>query len=1249
MLGGLIAFLAAIGSIAVQPALASTPGTAIGAETTANGCPTSAEWTDDVLAQVLGVSRDKVRQLHEIRGLTAGEICTMPADELKRAVVKFDQPKADLPGEAARFRAMQQASDDGTVRPDGLVKAFIERLGMIRPTARRAGIDTTSWSALGPSNVGGRLRSVLTHPTDPNLLLAGSVGGGIWRSTDGGSTWAPINDYLPNVAISSMARDPSNPQRIYAGTGEGFYNNDAIRGFGVFVSNDGGSTWSQLGGTVPDVTNPPATQQSDFLYVNRIAVHPTNPDIVLVATRGYSCDWGGVWRTTNATAPNPTFTKVYTRQAGDVRFDPNNGNSALIGEMSHCLGVNADGGGVAWSSDAGASFTRVPLVSPPTPLNMRVEVAWAKATPGLAVAVTEGSNSLGTAGRFWVSIDSGHSWLLNSRPNHLGGQGWYNNAVWVDPTDSTRIVVGGVDLYRGAGAANWWLGNTPVTWTKISQSLTAGSVHADNHAIVEAGNYNGSTNRIVYIGNDGGLYKSGDIAAHDGVNFTANWTNLNNGLAVTQFYGGAGRSGYAGGATRIVGGTQGNGSVKAPASGTAWSTFFGGDGGYAAVDPADANYYYGESVYAAIHRATTGGDSSIICTGIAQGNPDYCGGTGEANFIAPFILDPNNSNTMLVGARSLWRSANVKATTPLWASIKAPDGGGSLNHISAVAVAPGNPDLIWVGHNHGEVYCTTNGTATTPTWIKVTALTATRMVLRILVDPSNSNRVFVAYGGYNAGNLQELTHGSQVCQAAPTVTDRHGNLPQSPIRGLARHPTNANWLYAGTEVGVFATTDGGVTWSTGNEGPGSVSVDELFWLDASNLVAATHGRGMFKAALGSAPIVAATRATDTTGTQSTLNGSVTSSGATTTVSFEYGLTTAYGTSVNATQSPLVPAALGAQVSVTIGGLTCNTTYHYRINALNNAATVPSGDATFKTWICPPDKVWDVFWRKSDGTNAIWQFYGTGPLQFTPSFPPGVPTSWQARAVGDINGDGIPDVVWLDPALGQIAIWLMSSPTTIASAVFPASVGAGSGWTLAGVGDVNGDGRADLVWRNTTTGQGLVWLMNAAGTVAQTWDLGIVPLSYNLAAIADFNGDGRADLLWFQPSDGQVVVWLMAADGSHTAGFPAAVGAGTWAPYRVGDFDGDGKADVFWRDSATGMTAAWYLNGGTLADYDFFVSVPIADWQLGSVRDLDLDGRADLLWYGTANGAVTRWIMNGRHVAPYIESSTAVGVGWQMVP
>jgi hypothetical protein len=837
---------------------------------TANGCPANEVLTLAVASRAMGIPEEHLDGAMKMRYLTVTDLCTMPKRLRDRAISRGVKPKPDMPDKWVEQRRRERADEDGVVKADGLLVALAHRNAMASPRGPKdavesiAGIRSTDWVALGPGNIGGRIRAISPNPSNANEILLGSVSGGIWRTTNAGASWSVDsgNDFLANVAVATIARAPSNSSIVYAGTGEGFFNGDAIQGYGIFKSIDGGLTWSHLTFTQPPSV-PNTSEKSDFYYVNRIAVHPTNANIVVAATRGYFSNWGGLWRSTDGGA---NWTKVYNRSLGDVRFDPDPAtpNRVLVGERSHARKVGAsyvnDGGGVATVADittavqnlldsqSDGSFTRTKLSGG---ANGRVEVSYAPATAGLAVAVLDSGN-----GQLYVSTDHGVTWALNSTPAHLGGQGWYGNTVWVDPTNSTRLIVGGINLVKGTGVAGWWSTNTAVSWSNISDWQHGGqygnSAHADHHTTVPTAGYDGSTNPYILFGTDGGLYR-GNITTINADAVGTGWTSLNNNLAITQFFSVAGKN--YGGSTTIVGGTQDNGSLKAPASGTNWGVFFGGDGGWSAVDPTDSNIYYGEYVFASVHRALSGGVSTIICNGTAPNvnnikdgasGASYCGttATNEANFISPFVLDPNSSgNTMLVGAKSLWRSTDVKsATNPTWSAIKAASG-VSQNYISAVVVAPGNSNIVWVGHNNGDVYCTVNGSAASPTWTQVSG-TPARQVMRIMIDPTNNNRIFVSSGGYSTPNLHETTGG---CVASPTWTSRHNNLPAAPVRSIVRHQTNSNWLYVGTEVGVFASTDGGVTWSALNDGPGSVSVDELTWIDSTTLVAATHGRGMFKA------------------------------------------------------------------------------------------------------------------------------------------------------------------------------------------------------------------------------------------------------------------------------------------------------------------------------------------------------------------------------------------------------------------
>jgi hypothetical protein len=321
---------------------------------------------------------------------------------------------------------------------------------------------------------------------------------------------------------------------------------------------------------------------------------------------------------------------------------------------------------------------------------------------------------------------------------------------------------------------------------------------------------------------------------------------------VTQFYAGAGnlRTGT------IIGGAQDNGTLRytTAAGSQAWTQMFGGDGGWCAADPTDPNYFYGEYVFLAVHRSSDGGGTSEYINGqfwngtnwtwkpVPYQIPDSA--TRSALFIAPFVLDPSNPNRLLGGGLSLWRTndaktPNTNTTGPSWTQIKPSVG----RLISALAIANNTPDTIWVGHEDGQVYKTANGTATSPVWQKVDGtgpqpLSVGRYCCAITIDPRSSSVVYALFGGYVRGNVWKTTDGGA------TWSNIGNALPDVPARALAVHPTKSNFVYLGTEVGLFASEDGGATWSPTNEGPTNCSVNHMFWMDRT-LVCVTHGRGMF--------------------------------------------------------------------------------------------------------------------------------------------------------------------------------------------------------------------------------------------------------------------------------------------------------------------------------------------------------------------------------------------------------------------
>lgn len=725
----------------------------------------------------------------------------------------------DGPLDAIRWVQLGQRDEQGRITPNGLMIARAQAdamrarqrrqwaaLGKDAPIPSIAGIDNGSWTWIGPGNIGGRTRALAINPANPQVLLAGGVAGGIWRTSDAGASWAPLDDFMANLAVTSIVYKPGVVSTVFAGTGEGFFNNDSIRGAGIFRSGDGGTTWTQL----------PATATSpDFLFVNRLAFS-ADGSVLLAANRN------GVFRSLDDGA---SWIETLQVSVTDVRFLPGSSTAA----------VTAGYGRAYYSTDGGAAWTLSTGPNGPGFPN-RIELGVSASSPLTVYAsYAAGGASFSPPAELWRSLNGGASYSLVSAPSMslLGNQGWYDNTVWVDPFDVNHIVVAGIIPYRSTDGG--------LTFDFMSNTV---GVHADMHGIVSDPGYDGSGNRKVYYVNDGGIYRLEDALGGPIYPFT----RLNNNYGVTQFYGGAGHPGTG----RIIGGTQDNGTlVYNPSAGPqAWTQTYFADGGFAAADPTDPNYLYGETQWLGVHRSTNGGINSNDITGCGGAAPlqDSC--NNNSNFIAPILLDPNDPNRLYGGGSSLWRNSSARSSSS-WANVK-PWTSGGQNHISAIAIAAGQPDVIWVGHSAGELYKTTNGTAGAPVWMLMNNGLPFRMATSIAIDPANTDIVWVSFGGFLPGNVWKSTNGGVTwSNAAGTGANR---LPDAPVRSVIPHPINPGWVYAGTDVGVFASEDGGVTWQIPHDGPSNVAVFQLFFMNTT-LVAVTHGRGMFTAPAASQPPV----------------------------------------------------------------------------------------------------------------------------------------------------------------------------------------------------------------------------------------------------------------------------------------------------------------------------------------------------------------------------------------------------------
>lgn len=707
-----------------------------------------------------------------------------------------------------------------------------------------------AWQALGPGNVGGRTRALVIHPTTPSTMYAGGVAGGVWKSTDSGATWQPLSDLMGNIAVSTLAMTPGQPARIYAGTGEGFFNGDAVRGAGIFKTIDGGATWVQLG----------ATATADFHYVSKIVVSPNAPQRLYAATSTgvhRSTDGGTTWTAvrTATTARGFTDMVIRTDSATDAVFaSEGNFEAAKVWR-------NTDAGGAgAWNTVLadGASMGRTSLALAPSNQDVVYALSANNASGSFRHGVykvfrsTTGGAS-GTWSARWTQDNDATKLgnLLLTNPVYANlvrcgqgsqdgfyNQGWYDNVIAVDPSDPNVVWTGGIDLFRSTDggltwgvASHWWFDSSETSYN-----------HADHHAIVFHPAYDGVSNEVMYVGNDGGIHRTQNARTGStttdvcgtGVGTLA-WTDLNNGYGVTQFYHGAV---YPDGLT-FFGGTQDNGTVRGTtaAGANAWTSLQGGDGGYTAVDPTNTQVLYAEYTGLSITKSIDGGATwAYSTTGISDSG---------FLFIAPFTMNPSNAQGLWAGGWYPWRTTNG-ATSWTRAGALLPGDGSA----SAVAVAPTDSNYVLFGMSDGYIARSSTAltTISSTTWASVQPRTG--YCSSVTFDPANKNVAYATYSTFGGVHVWKST------DAGATWNSIDGSgvtgIPDIPAHSVAIDPTNTMRLYVGTDLGVFVSNDGGANWSVENTGFANV-VTETLVTRGSHLYAFTHGRGAFRVALADPP------------------------------------------------------------------------------------------------------------------------------------------------------------------------------------------------------------------------------------------------------------------------------------------------------------------------------------------------------------------------------------------------------------
>lgn len=716
---------------------------------------------------------------------------------------KHASPTFGGPNGAMEYFYGQRAYPSGKI-PEGWREEALRHIEEYNIKLNKgASTNAASWTELGPDNVGGRLRAIVINPLNTNIIYVGSVSGGVWKSTNGGASWFALKDKMENLAVCALVLDPTNPDIIYAGTGEGFFNYDAIRGTGIFKSTDAGATWRRL----------TSTNNENFYYVNKLAIDKST-NILWAATRK------GLFRSSNG---GTTFTAVLTGQNnGDVHCTDLEIAYSSPSKIFVSFGLFNESV-IYRSIDGGNSFQ-----SNFSQTNHgRIEIAVSKSNPNYIYAAFMDLNSNGV-GKLSYSSDGGNSWNDVTVPgpnftgsdNYAGKQAWYNNILAVDPNDHTRIFAGGIDL--------WETTDNGTNWEQISNWYAASGyqyIHADHHAIA----YDPNDANIIYIGTDGGVYKSTDGGA--------TWKASNKGLAVTQFYYGA----VDQFSDNYYGGTQDNGTIKSGGTLT-WTEILGGDGGATEVDFNNSKIIYMEYVNLALFKSTDGGITfNKIMTGIPAGDNFWDGTTDRVRFIAPFEMDINKSSNLVAGTYRVFKTTNGGI---LWNAISGDlttEGTGSSGAtISTVTVAVGNQNVIYAGCSNGVVQVTKDNGGS---WTNISSGLPNLYCTRIRTSWSSPATAVAVFSGYTAGEkvFKTTNYGA-------SWTNISGNLPNIPVNSVLINPSDDSTILVGTDLGVFLTKNNGATWTAPNEGLPNVVVSDLDYRSGDDMVfAATHGRGMFKA------------------------------------------------------------------------------------------------------------------------------------------------------------------------------------------------------------------------------------------------------------------------------------------------------------------------------------------------------------------------------------------------------------------
>ena len=687
--------------------------------------------------------------------------------------------------------------------------------------------------SIGPAVTGGRVHDVEALADDPSVLWVATASGGLWRSLNRGHTWVNVFEDMEVNTFGDVALAPSDPRVVYAGTGEQNNRQSTSWGNGIYRSDDGGESWEHLGLE--------ATR-----HIAEVQVHPRNPDVVYVAASGdlwnaseergvyRSFDGGRNWRKVlYVDEDTGAIDLVLNHENPDVVY------AAMYQRRRTAWGFNGGGpgSGIYRSTDGGDTWEEL-TEGVPAGDKGRIGLAISRSNPMVLNALIEHTEDTGT----YRSTDGGDTW---EKMSDLNGRPMYYSHIYIDPNDENVVYTLATSSYRSRDGGR--------TWEDISARPTYDvGVHADKHTMW----INPADPEHFYLAGDAGLHETYD----GGVNYR----RINN-IPIAQFYaiGVDMRDPYW-----VHGGLQDNHSFAGPSRTRRWAGILNddwrqtgfGDGMYQQADPRDPRYVYVNSNGGGYVRVDTEtGDQLDIRPQPPEGEDRY-----RFDWVSPSLVSRHTEGLVYTAGNRLFISRDhgnswtrtedltrqvdrdaleIMGVRGTDIRLSRNDGTSGFSEITIITESPLDGDVLWVGTDDGNVQLSRDGGSTwTELSSNIDGVADGTYVSRILPSVRGEDVAYVAFDAHRSGDFAPYVFRTE--DAGATWLDLSVGLEAGgSVNSLAEHPDNPELIFAGSEHGLFASTDAGATWAR-MPAPTTAYDDLVIHPRDKDLVMGTHGRGI---------------------------------------------------------------------------------------------------------------------------------------------------------------------------------------------------------------------------------------------------------------------------------------------------------------------------------------------------------------------------------------------------------------------